>query len=101
MNRQVSNTEMEAALPISEVFFLYLGHNIWSNFNRWAAEYSPGEQKLVSLFLPTLVPPVPLLCREGVHHQWFVAGNRERKSLTCLRERTDAHTQHAYSVGTL
>lgn len=33
---------------------------MWSNFNRWAAEYSPGEQKLVFLFLSLTVAPAPL-----------------------------------------
>lgn len=32
---------------------------MWNNFNRWAAEYSPGEQKLVSLFLLLLSPLYP------------------------------------------
>lgn len=46
-------TRMEAALPIRVKFFFtrlpfYLGHNMWNSFNRWAAEESPGEQKLVS-----------------------------------------------------
>lgn len=67
-------TQRKAALPIRLKFFLYLGHNMWNNFNRWAAECSPGEQKLVSLSLSLTVTPVPFLCLKGFHHWWFDEG---------------------------
>lgn len=52
-NRQVSNRDEGSATYESFSFFFtllpfYLGRNMWNSFNRWAAEESPGEQKLVS-----------------------------------------------------
>lgn len=64
-NKWISVKRLDMAVVLAtyktELFPLYLGHNMWSDFNRWVAEQSPGEQKFLSFFsLLDVLPPLSL-----------------------------------------
>lgn len=103
MNRQVSNTDEGSATYKSEVFFFYLGHNMWNNFNRWAAQRSPGEQKLVSLFLLLLPLHPPSALKGPIIGSLLQAdsGARHTHIHACMHTHTQPHKQsHCFKLKT-